>query len=167
MSYLDDLKALFSDDPDSPEEDGGATVPALTTLETVRHQFEEARLPVVEHPNGLFTTNGERRGCGFATVEALVDEESGTCMFNIDTHLRVSPENVRPVKRMMRSINSALIQTGLSIGDGTVHFIPDEPIDIRGGGDIALAINRGLSTIHENAWRFTAIDAGIPAWKLD
>lgn len=169
MSYLDDLKTLFGDD--APESQGGApdaTIPARTTLETARSQLEESQMSFVEHPDGRFTANGERRGCGYAAIEITVDEEAGTCLFDIDTGLRVKPENARPVRRMMRMLNSSLIQTGLVLADdGVVHFAPEDPIDVRGGDNIALAVGRGLSTIHGEAWRFTSIAAGVPAWELD
>lgn len=170
MSYLDDLSALFGDDaPDQSGEGGrGATIPARTTLETVRAQLEESSLRVVEHPDGRFTGNGERRGCGYATIEITVDEEAGTCTFDIATNLRVNPKNARATARMLRMINSTLIQTGLVLADdGTVHFVPDAPLDIRGGEDVALAVGRGLSTVHSEAWRIAGIEAGVPAWELD
>lgn len=165
MSYLDELSALFGDDIDTNE--GSETIPARTTLETVREQLEESSLFFVEGPEGHFVSNGGRRGCGFATVEVDVDEQAGTCTFDINTHLRVAPENARPVRRLMCITNSILIQTGLVLSDdGIVHFTPEEPIDVRGGDDIAVAVARGFITVHDNAWKFTAIAAGTPAWEF-
>ena len=170
MSYLDDLSALFGDNAPDLSEDNGrdGTIPARTALETVRAQLEESSQRVVEHPGGRFTGNGECRGCGYATLEVVVDEEAGTCTFDINTHLRVQPEHAQATRRMLRMINGTLIQTGLTLDDeGIVHFIPEAPLDVRGGDDVAMAIGRGMSTVHSDAWKISSIAAGIPAWELD
>lgn len=169
MSYLDELSSLLGTsllDDESDEQDG-QTLPARTTLEEVRAQLDGSSLYFIEGPEGHFVGNGNRRGCGFATVEIDVDEQAGTCAFDINARLRVAPENARAARRMMRVINNTLIQTGLALSDdGVVHFVPEVPIDVRGGDSIADAVGRGFTTIHEHSKQFIALSVGTPAWEL-
>ena len=160
MSYFDEIKSLVTSGGDDILE-------AQDTLAAVRSQLEESTLPFVEGPEGTFTMNATRRGCGFAQGTLVVDEEAGTCSMDINTHIRVAPENAIPVRRMLRMLNNTLIQTGLVLDDDNiVHFVPESPIDIRGGQEIDVAVGRAISTIHKEAWKFTAIAAGAKPWDL-
>ena len=160
MSTFDEIKSLITSGGDDILE-------AQDTLETVRSQLEESSLPFVEGPKGTFTMNATRRGCGYAQGTLVVDEEGGTCSMDINTHIRVEPANAIPVRRMMRMLNNTLIQTGLVLDDdNVVHFVPEDPIDVRGGEQIDVAVGRAISTIHKEAWKFTAIDAGAKPWDL-
>lgn len=163
MSYLDDIDMLFgSDDGDASE-----VMPARTTLETVRDQLEDMNHYFVEGPEGVFTADGTRRGCGYVTVTCVVDEEAGTCSVDINTHIKVAPEHARAASRMMRMLNNTFIQTGLQLDESNiVHFVVEGGVDVRSGGEVDTALSRGLSTVHNEAHKFTALAAGVEAWNL-
>ena len=174
MNCLDDLHSLPNPQPPSdqhpPLRDGGgnAVTPSdHATLETVRAQLDEDSIYFLEEPAGTFVSNGTRHGCGFATITVTVDEESGTATFDVATHQRVSPRNARSARRLMRMVNNTLIQTGLELGeDGTAHFVPERPLDVRGGENVGVAVGRALTTVHDTAWKLTALEAGVKPWKL-
>lgn len=160
MSCFDEITSLITSGGDD-------ILDARSTLQTVRDQLEENSLPFVEDPEGTFTVNATRRGAGYAQGVLVVDEEAGTCSLDINTHIRVSPADAVPVRRMMRMMNNGYIQTGFALDeDGIVHFAPEDPIDVRGGEDVDVAMGRSVSTIHKEAWKFTAISAGTKPWDL-
>lgn len=174
MSYPDDPHSPLAlqppSDPCPPSCDGGvnAVTPSdHTTLETVRAQLDEDSIYFLEDPVGTFVSNGTRHGCGFATIAVTVDEEAGTATFDVATHQRVSPRSARSARRLMRMVNNTLIQTGLELSeDGTAHFIPERPLDVRGGENVGVAVGRALTTVHDTAWKLTALEAGVKPWKL-
>ncbi len=167
MSYLDDLAEIFGKHAPTNDETPTPPDPNRSATEIVREQLESSSLYFTEGPAGVFRTHGTRHGVGFAQATLTVDDETGTCAIDIDTHLRVEEQNIQPTRLLFRSLNNDLIISGMRLlDDGTVHFVTDVPIDVRAGDSVEKGLRRALSTVHGTAEKITSIAAGVPVWEI-
>ena len=139
---------------------------AQTPRDIARRQLDAERAYYSEDPCGTFHACGSRFGCGFAELTVTVDDASGLACVDVDTGLRVSPDKVRPLRKVFRRMNDSFIVPGLEADDdGRVHFRP-EPVDLLDDGDLADDVGKAFSTVHGKASAILELEAGRPAWDV-
>lgn len=161
-SYLDDISKILGlgDEEDTEEAPDG------TALGTARSQCADSRLWFSEGPEGTFKAIGTRLGVGYAEAVAVVDPLTGDFNLDIQSNLKLSPENVKAARKLFRRENETLIVDGLEVDDeGWVHFKPGRG-NVLDGDDLADWTAKGLHTLHDYAWYVAALEAGQPAWEL-
>lgn len=174
MGYLDELRSLFEQagDPDGTDPDGTVLATDVEVLDDgplgmARSQLEGARTGYHEGPEGTFRACGSRYGCGYAEAVAVVDPQTGKASIDINSHLRVSPENRAGARKLFRRLNKTFIVPGLTLGkDDCVHFVPDVACDLKKGDDLEEWLGKGFSTIHANARLVAELEGGRPAWDI-
>lgn len=174
MGYLDELRSLFEQTCDGGGIDPDGTVLATDVevlddgpLSMARSQLGNSRTGYHEGPEGTFRACGSRYGCGYAEAVAVVDPETGMASIDINSHLRVSPENRAGARKLFRRLNKTFIVPGLTVADdGCVHFVPDSPCSLMGGDDLEEWIGKGFSTLHANARLVADLEGGRSAWDI-
>lgn len=166
MSYLDDFNDIFSS-PDTDEGGQAQTCGGETALDIARRQFDADRRAFTEVPEGTFRTCGNRHGCGYAETTVTVDPATGLAYVDVNANLRLSPENVKPARKLFRRLNAGFIVPGLAVDDdGWVHFRPETPCDLMAGDDVVDVVSKGFSTIHAHANMVAQLEAGRAAWDV-
>lgn len=162
-SYLDEIGFPWDDgDGDGGEEEA----PDGTPLGVARSQCADSRVWFSEGPEGTFKAIGTRMGAGYAEAAAVVDPLTGNFTIDINSNLRLSPENIPAARKLFRRENESFIVSGLCVDDeGWVRFTP-EPGNVLDGDDMADFVGKGLHTLHDYAWYVAALEAGRPAWEL-
>lgn len=167
MSYLDDLSAIFGQSADGSADavDVPAEVTGETPVETARRQLADGKTGYCEGPEGTFHGCGSRFGCGYAEATVTVDPATGLADVDIDSNLRISPDNVKAARKLFRRLNQTFIIPGLVVEDGTMHFHPEEPCDLS-EDDVSEYLGKGFSTIHAHAHMVAQLEAGRSPWKV-
>ena len=97
----------------------------------------------------------------FNTISLQVDLAD----VDIDSNLRISPDNVKAARKLFRRLNQTFIIPGLVVEDGTMHFHPEEPCDLS-EDDVSEYLGKGFSTIHAHAHMVAQLEAGRSPWKV-
>lgn len=171
MGYLDDLSSIFG----HGGEDGrpldpiavDVVVEGETPLDIARRQLADTKTGYCENPEGTFRACGNRFGVGFSEATVTVDPETGAADIDIDSNLRLSPENVKAARKLCRRLNQSFIIPGLEIDDeGYLHFRPEEPCNLLDGDDLSEYLGKGFSTLHAKASMVSQLEAGRSAWDV-
>ena len=137
-----------------------------TPLDIARQQLSDSRLHFCEGPEGTFRSNGVFSGCGYAEIICVVNPQTGIAGVDINAHLRTDPKQRKTTARLLDWLNERFIVPGLELDDMCiVHYHPAN-VDLNAGGDLDDYIGKGLSTVHAEAWKFTALAAGADPWTL-
>lgn len=161
MSYLDDLVngGAAACSADAGEE-------AQSPAHVVRNQIEAGPFEALRVTDTRYKACGTSYGVGFAEGDIVLDEERGTCSFDIDTHIPVPAELHKAFDRFCRHVNGAFIVRGFALANGTLHFTSEIPTDVLHGGDVAEDFSRAMSSIHRHAEDFSLMLAGVNPWDV-
>ena len=171
MGYLDELSRLFADDRLADDPEDTLEVDALpldrTPFGIAREQLDGERTGFHEGPDGTFRACGSRFGCGYAEAVVTVDPQTGHAAVDINSNLRLSPENVKGARKLVRRLNQSFIIPGLTVDDeGWLRFRPEEPARLLDGDDVSEHVGKGFSTIHAHAHMVAQLEAGRATWDV-
>ena len=161
MSYLDDL-VNGADAASGTGADGSA--PSL--VQTVRDQLEEGQFDAYQITDTQYKVTDIGFAVGFAEGVITLDEESGTCIFDIDTHIPVPADRHKAFDRFCRHVNGTFITRGFVLADGTLHFASEIPVNVRQGENDSSEFSRAMSSIHRHAEDFSLMLAGVDPWEI-